>query len=193
MKRYEFEEFRDLNISDEDLEDYYFDSCDFINCHFENFTIRNSFFTECKFTDSQIINLSAKGNTQVQNLIFEKSLLMGINWKEFLVGDGFLEPINKIEKSTVNYNTFYEMDFKKFDFKGNEILNTEFTKCNLTESDFNSIKLNGSNFFECDLKKSDFRNASGYEVNILTCSMKNAKFSLPEVINLLNILDIKIE
>ena len=44
----------------------------------------------------------------------------------------------------------------------------------------------------CDLRKADFRDATGYKVDILGSRLKDAKFSLPEAVNLLADLKIKL-
>ena len=44
----------------------------------------------------------------------------------------------------------------------------------------------------CDLRKADFRDAAGYKVDILGSRLKDAKFSLPEAVNLLADLKIKL-
>lgn len=48
-------------------------------------------------------------------------------------------------------------------------------------------------FFRCDIQKADFRNATGYKIDVITCNIAKAGFSVPEVYNLLDSLDIKIE
>ena len=45
---------------------------------------------------------------------------------------------------------------------------------------------------QCDLRKADFRDATGYKVDILGSRMKDARFSLPEAVNLLADLKIKL-
>ena len=44
----------------------------------------------------------------------------------------------------------------------------------------------------CDLRKADFRDATSYKVDILGSRLKDAKFSLPEAVNLLADLKIKL-
>ena len=52
---------------------------------------------------------------------------------------------------------------------------------------------NSTEFSDCDLRKSDLRKARGYNINLLSNRIKGAKFSYPDVINLLEPFDIKIE
>ena len=85
------------------------------------------------------------------------------------------------------------MKLKKFDFSENEIVESLFTECELGESKFKSCNLEKTEFLKSDLRKADFRDASGYEVDIKSCKIKGARFSFPEAINLLNVLEIKID
>ena len=83
--------------------------------------------------------------------------------------------------------------FSNFDFSKNEIYDSMFAKCNLTECKFKQCKLDRTEFLECDQKKSDFRSASNYQIDIMTCTLIGARFSIPEVLDLLNVLKIKID
>ena len=54
------------------------------------------------------------------------------------------------------------------------------------------VELHETEFYQCDLRKADFRDAAGYKVDILGSRLKDAKFSLPEAVNLLADLRIKL-
>ena len=80
---------------------------------------------------------------------------------------------------------------------------TIFTSCKLEEVDFTEADLSSSVFDNCDLSKTifentilqkvDFRTAYNYSINPEKNNIKKAKFSLPEVMGLLNNYDIEIE
>lgn len=59
-------------------------------------------------------------------------------------------------------------------------------------ADFKGTELHETEFYQCDLRKADFRDAAGYKVDILDCRLNGAKFSLPEAVNLLADLKIKL-
>ena len=109
---------------------------------------------------------------------------MGVNWSN-LLGGGYLIPIAALHDYQMKYNHFVEINFAKFDFSGNTILASLFADCNLSESRFLECQLDRTEFFRCNLTKADFRNAAGYVVDLQTNKLKDAKFSFPEVINLL--------
>ena len=112
---------------------------------------------------------------------------------QILKDTGLSFPIQKLNKCYLKYNNFENMNFKKFDFIQSSILESVFENCNLAESNFKNCELKNTEFSGCDLRKSDFRKATGYNINLATNRIKGARFSYPEVINLLNPFEIVIE
>ena len=64
-----------------------------------------------------------------------------------------------------------------------------FAKCEMQMVNFMGTELHETEFYQCDLRKADFRDATGY---ILGSRLTDAKFSLPEAVNLLADLKIKL-
>ena len=105
----------------------------------------------------------------------------------------FPDPIHTLKECSLKYNTFTEMNFNRFDFSdGNEIVGSMFAKCEMQLANFKGVELHETEFYQCDLRKADFRDATGYKVDILGSRLKDAKFSLPEAVNLLADLKIKL-
>ena len=93
-------------------------------------------------------------------------------------------------KLSLTWGTVY---FNRFDFSnGNEIVGSMFAKCGMQLADFKGTELHETEFYQCALRKADFRDATGYKVDILGSRLKDAKFSLPEAVNLLADLKIKL-
>lgn len=67
-----------------------------------------------------------------------------------------------------------------------------FAKCEMQMVNFMGTELHETEFYQCDLRKADFWDATGYKVDILGSCLKDAKFSLPEAVNLLADLKIKL-
>ena len=158
----EGERFADLSFTEEAFED-----CD---------------FTDCVFADSS-----------VQSLDFEDCRLNEIEWAPLMSNGAFPDPIHTLKECSLKYNTFTEMNFNRFDFSdGNEIVGSMFAKCEMQLANFKGVELHETEFYQCDLRKADFRDATGYKVDILGSRLKDAKFSLPEAVNLLADLKIKL-
>lgn len=181
----------------EDLKDITVSGTEFTDCIFEYCTIDgaaiiNCSFTDCTFIHCHISNLTVK-HSSVNNLEFVSCCLSGIRWKEWSLSGSYIRPIRKMEDSQLKYNIFEEINFNKFDFSGNAMIASMFAGCQLSGSQFQNCQLDRTEFFRCDLKKADFRHATGYAIDLSTNEIKGAKFSFPEVVNLLGSLDIVIE
>lgn len=170
-----------------------FVDCTFENCSFEDCAIAGCAFVNCRFYNCNIVSLTAK-HSEVKNTSFQKCNLIGIHcWSELLPAGKFARSIERLENCYLKYNSFVEMPFSGFDFSGSIIHESLFEECDLQESSFRTCRLEATQFFKCDIRKADFRDAIGYVIDIPSNKMKLAKFSFPEVTNLLHSLEIEIE
>ena len=123
---------------------------------------------------------------------FVNCTIVGVEWLT-LQSNSVSLPIQKFDKCYLKYNSFEKMSFKKFDFLQSSMIDCNFLSCNLSEADFKNCNLQNTEFSDCDLKNSDFRRATGYSINLADNRTKGARFSYPEVVNLLKSFDIRIE
>lgn len=190
---YENETFESLKLIGEEFADYRFSDCTFLNCEFEDISLFGCVFSGCAFKNCLVTRLKATGCSQIKYCEFTDCGLTGINWSTLLPEGRFADPIEKFQNCRLKYCTFMGINFRKFSFAGNDIYDSMFAECPLAESKFKACKLERTEFFKCDLQKSDFRDAVGYQIDITSCKVKNARFSYPEVVNLLGALGVKIE
>lgn len=191
-KYFEGEIFENITLSEETLRGYEFVDCRFINCSIEKCTLIRCSFSECRFLSCSLTEVNSE-HSQVKFLELEKCVLVGINWSVWKPMGGFGTALSKVTECKLKYNTFTEMALPKFDFSGSSIAGSMFAKVDLTGSSFRGCELSDTEFFQCELCKADFRGASGYKVDVLSCKVKDAKFSYPEVIDLLYYLGIQVE
>lgn len=188
---YEYDDIEDLELSSETIKDIDFKDCVFRNCSISENTISNCLFKDCKF-----INCNIVGNKFIYTIFrdceFEKCNLIGINWKEITKERSYSNPFSKLKDCYLKYSSFIKMDIKKFDFSSNVIHDSIFDECCLKLSKFNSCDLTQTRFNLCDLRDTDFKESRGYIIDINNCNIKGGKFSFPDVMNLLDCLDIKI-
>ena len=78
-------------------------------------------------------------------------------------------------------------------FEDNKIYECSFENCDLKDCKFRKLDLQNTKFKHCNLTKTDFRKAKNFKIYITDCNLKNAKFSYPDVIDLLDCLEIVIE
>lgn len=188
---YENEVFENLKFEKRIFKDIELFECTFINCTFEDCKLEESSFRDCRFDDCKIINLDSR-ESHVRELEFQKSTLIGVNWSK-LIYNGVLDQVfTKLDNNILKYNVFMDMKFIKFSFSNNTILDSTFENCDLRESSFLGSELTGTQFSSCDLRKGNFKEAFGYKVDIDTNRLKGANFSFPEVLSLLDSLEIKV-
>ena len=87
---------------------------------------------------------------------------------------------------------FSDLSLKNTNLKDCEIIECEFSKCNLMGANFESSDLKNSRFQNCNLNFTSFKNAKNYSINPNENNVKKAKFSLPEIIGLLDIFDLEL-
>ena len=192
-KDLENEVFENLSFTYEKFEDYRFSDCTFKGCLFEEVELLQCIFSDCTFENCIIIKPKASLHSQLQDCRFIGCRLTEVNWSDMRPEGTFTDPIAVLTDCFLKYNSFTKINFRKFDFSGNEITESMFAECQLVESRFNGCRLDRTEFFRCDMQKADFRKASGYRVDILSCKMKNAVFSFPEAIDLLGSVGVKVE
>lgn len=174
------------------IEDSEFIDCSFINCIFENCSLDKCSFISCKFTKCNIINIKCK-YSQLKFAEFIKCNLIGVHWINLLPPGKIADPVSVLSDCFLKYNSFVRMELMRFDFSGNVIQESAFEECNLRECNFKGVPLESTQFLSCDMRNADFRESIGYGIDITTNKLKGAKFSFPDVISLLNVLEIKID
>ena len=188
----EGERFTGLSFAGEAFESCDFADCVFVDCSFTKCELDHTTLNECKFVRCEITGLRST-HSSVQSLDFEDCRLNEIEWAPLMSNGAFPDPIHTLKECSLKYNTFTEMNFNRFDFSdGNEIVGSMFAKCEMQLANFKGVELHETEFYQCDLRKADFRDAAGYKVDILGSRLKDAKFSLPEAVNLLADLKIKL-
>lgn len=191
-KYFEGESFENLSLSEEILAGFEFVDCRFVNCSFENCKLVRCNFSECVFEKCTITDLKIE-YSEVKFLEFNDCILIGINWSLLKSTGRFGSVLNKLSNCKLKYNTFSEMSFSKFSFSTSSITGSTFAECDLVGSSFAKCDLSDTEFIRCDVRKADFRGAMGYKIDVLSSKLKAARFSYPEVTNLLYSLGIKIE
>ncbi len=85
------------------------------------------------------------------------------------------------------------LDLKNVLFDGCQIFDCDFLETNLTKSSFENSDLKNSLFHQCNLSFVSFINSVNYKIDPNQNTFKKTKFSMPEVVNLLDSFDIEIE
>ncbi|WP_315066564.1 pentapeptide repeat-containing protein [uncultured Clostridium sp.] len=192
MDCFENEKIKDLKLRNEVISDKEYIDCEFYNCNFIDVDFNNCLFKDCKFHNCTMNGIRFKFSV-MKNAILDGSDFISINWNT-LKGDSIgAEPINTVRECFFKYNNFILMKLNKVKFSSSKFQESLFENCDLIEADFKDTRFESTQFIQCNMEKADFRGAHGYVIDIQSNKLKKAKFSFPEVINLLNSIDIVID
>lgn len=184
--------FETLNLVGETVEDVEFVDCHFRSCRFVDCQFSSVSFVDCVFTDCAMVS-PIFSNSEMKHMEFKACQLQGISWEEVKPMGKIARLLSKMEGCTVKYSQFVDIYLDKVSFARSNIAQSMFANCALKSSDFSQCKLSETEFFQCDLQKSNFQQASSYTIDVATCKLKGGKFSMPEVLNLLDSFEIIID
>lgn len=179
----ENEDFSQMELS---LHSYY--NCQFLNCDFSETNLTRTEFEDCTFQDCNFSNARVN-QTKLENCIFKECKLLGVN---FYLVSLFAFEIS-FETCVIN-----SCNFGSLKMKGTQIVNSKITDCFFQETELIEASFEGSVFLrtlfhQSDLRKASFCQATGYEIDPTVNKIQKAKFSAPDVLNLLDGFDIIVQ
>ncbi len=170
IKKGEYEKctFRNCDLSNSDISEYLFEHCAFIGCNLSLIKLNRTTFRDVNFKDCKMLGLH-----------FE-------NCNKFALSFSF-------DHCVLNHSSLYQMKLKNTCFKHTLLHEVDLTECDLAGAVFDTCDFSGATFDHTILEKADLRTAYNYSIDPERNRIKKAKFSLPEVVGLLNKYDIVIE
>ena len=190
-------EFYNMNFSDLALEKAEFDHKIFENCTFNKSNFNEAKFTACKFVDCEFISCNLSSiqikSSSFSETVFDESKLIGINWTQAKWPYIKLNsPIN-FYRCNISHSSFYELDLKEIIIEECKAHDVDFREGNFSNGSFMLTDLQGSLFMHTKLYASTFTSAINYHINPNENDIRKGKFSIPEVMNLLDCFQIQIE
>ncbi|NTU93558.1 MAG: pentapeptide repeat-containing protein [Chlorobiaceae bacterium] len=180
--------FEKISLEDLDPACLLYEECRFSHSSFVNAKLSGMVFRNCLFETCDL-SLASFRETSLQEVRFLRCKLLGVQFSEcrkLMLRIGFnqcmlrLSVFNNLDlRNTV----FEECDLQEADFTEADLAGTRFTKCNLSRT----------TFFRTNLERADFRSAFGYSLAPESNHLKKAKFTMPEVLGLLDSYGIEIE
>lgn len=176
-----------LTLSDEtvntmEFEECLFNKCIFINCKFERCKFLGCIFQECTLS---AVNPS---NSRFINVEFSISKVIGFDWTKAIEIEGL-----KFSDCQVNYSNFRMLKLPGIQIVNCEAKDTDFIEADLSGGIFKHTDFENSQFFKANLSNADLRGAKNYYMDVRNTIFGKTKFSMPEVLGLLNGLDIIID
>jgi fluoroquinolone resistance protein len=184
----------DLVCDHQLIEEITFLSCTFNKCDFHESQIKNCVIRDCTFKQCDL-NLIQVDGTTFQNVVFEKSKCIGINWSRASWGKtSFHQLIKKINflECVINYNTFMGIHLHKIQMEKCIAKEVNFNEADLSGASLRYTNFEGSIFSHTNLSHTDFCKAENYNIDPVNNTLKKTRFSLPEAMSLLYSLDIEI-
>lgn len=178
--------FEDHSFVDKPLPAGEYEGCTFRNCDFSETDLSGYSFIDCQFYDSNL-SLAKLTKTVFRDIFFSGCKLTGLHFEDcgviaFAANDCIF-----------NHSTFFKIKLKKTTIINSQLLEADFTACDLTGSTFSGCDLNRTVFDGTILEKVDFRNAFNYTIDPEKNGIKKAKFSVDGLPGLLRKYNIDIE
>jgi fluoroquinolone resistance protein len=165
-----------------EFEECEFESCSFADCKFERCK-----FIDCRFNDCSLTAINP-ANSRFTDISFSKCSLIGFDWtRASQVRD------LKFSDSVLNYSSFKTMKIPKVEIINCTAKEVDFTETDLTSALLTNTDFEDSIFFKTDLSEADLRGATNYLIDVKNNTLHKTHFSYPEVVSLLNALDIIID
>jgi len=180
--------FRNVDFSKELLPIADYEYCTFVGCNFSNSSLSNIRFLETEFIDCNFSNATL-GNTSFQTVVFKTCKMLGLH---FDASDqfGFAASFDACQ---LDHSSFHRMKLSKTVFNNCQLEGVDFSETDLKNAKLIECNLLHATFQNTNLENADFRKSTNYSFDPEQNRIKNAKFSLPEVIGLLDKYQIVVE
>ncbi len=191
IKRFEDQQFKELDFIKTVFEAKIFDNCEFINCNFTECTFLQCKFNECTFKNCNLSNLIVT-KSAFYDVDFFGSKMIGINWTKAAWSSIKVTCPLKFTQCILNDSSFMGLCLREIVMVECKAHDVDFRDCDCLEGDFTYTDFANSLFSHTNLTKANFTESSNYTIDVYLNEIKKAKFSLPEAVNLLNCLEIEL-
>jgi fluoroquinolone resistance protein len=187
LDSYYQEKFARISLTQTRLNSITFEECEFDGCSLVECKIVKCRFLNCRFKDcvlSAVNPLESRFNV----VKFENSKIIGCDWTRAQ----HLEDLD-FSGCQVNYSNFKLLKLEGLKLVNCEAKEVDFIETDLSRGIFKNTDFENSRFFKTNLTQADFRGARNYSIDVRNNILKKTRFSLPEVLSLLNSLDIVLD
>jgi len=182
----EHQTFKNNSLCDQNIIGRRFISCTFKDCDFTKAKLDASRFLDCEFKNCNLSNTSIDGCSFKEARFFYCKIIGA----DFCSCDQLLFSVS-FRKCLISLCNFSGLKMPGTLFFGSMIEDCDFVGSDLSGADFNSCVLTRSIFHNTDLKRADFRLAKNFVIDPANNQLRGARFSVPEVLTLLDVYGIK--
>jgi len=184
--------FSDLILNEETVANKTFENCQFIRCQFNQATLSKCKWVDCSFEHCQLNNATITGSL-FNTVSFKSCKLLGIDWTQahwpLVVLGGMLT----FDECDLSHNYFFGLTLCELVLTECKAHELDCREADCREADFSGTDLSRALFQKTNLTNANFNRAFNYHINVNENKIKGAKFSVPEVLNLLAPFEIEIE
>ena len=184
--------FIDINFPDRELKNIIFENCGFISCNFSETKFHGCKFIDCELRASNLSN-SQFDESSFSEVMFYDSKAIGINWTKLRWPYIKLSSPFQFYKTDISHSSFYSLELKELVIEECKAHDVDFRSADLSGSFFMATDFKNSQFMLTKLYAADLTDAINYFINPNKNDVLKAKFSMPDVINLLHSFDIEIQ
>lgn len=180
--------YRQEDLNQFPLKQGVYENCNFIGCDFSEYNLSHFKFIDCEFNACNL-SLVKLHNTALQSVKFTDCKLLGLLF-DACNDFGFSVSFDSCQ---LTHSSFYKVILKNTIFKDSQLTEVDFSSSDLSNARFENCNLSLAIFNETILFKTDFRTANKYSIDPERNRVKKAKFSIPNVVGLLDKYDIEID
>jgi fluoroquinolone resistance protein len=181
---YEYQEFKNINSDRGLVAQAEFQNCTFSQCDFSRSTFDGCRFYDCTFQSCDLSLMNPK-DSSYRHSTLENCKLVGVDWAK--ASEGFSADF---DNCIISLSNFFGMNLKKRRIVNCVAHEVDFSGSNMTGCDCRMTDFLNSTFSKTNLTKADFSKAKNYAIDYRINILTQAKFSLPEAVALLELLEI---
>ncbi len=176
-----------MQLSGEKIADGEFEECIFEQCSFVNCCIERCKFITCKFKDC-LISANKLTDSQFSEIVFTNTKAIGLDWTK-------ARRVQELsfKDCQINFSNFRFLKLPGIKIIDCEAIEVDFGGTQLESGEFYGTNFERSVFSKTNLIKADFRRAKNYAIDVRDNKIGSAKFSVPEVLGLLQYFHVVIE
>ena len=190
--QYMDETFKKVDMTHDVVRESEFHDCRFERCDFAETQFKLCRFVDCEFEDCTL-RMTGFDGTSFTGVMFKGCNLLGVDWTQ-ADWSGLRVRMDTVAFADCNlkYNIFLGLDLKKL-----QMTDCDAREANFDEADLTEAKFKGTDFAEALFRKTivtgaDFVGARHYGFNLMENPSSGARFAMPEALQLLYYLDVKI-
>lgn len=158
-----------------------FEQCTFTDCVMSRAKLDEAKFIECQF-DRCDLSMASIHQSSWQEIRFNNCKLLGLR---FDTCNSFMLDLEFVG-CQLDFCGFESMKFKHLQFQDCTLVEADFTLTDLRKVKFQKCDLTRAVFQRTLLENADFRTAIGFSIDPEQNFLTGAKFSMPEVLRLLD-------